>query len=250
MSAASHSIVIVCEGPGDHRTVPAIADRVLSESVEWMLPEMLGAYRQWRGLKHNQPFLAWKQVHTLASEAGIRLNGFFNGEPGAPDAFAARRALALLKVAGEDPIDAVILVRDSDNDKERLNGLKQARDEVGNPNPPIIIGVAHTKRECWVLAGFTPMDKAEQARLGALKQELGFDPCLHAEELTAQQDGAKRDAKRVLSQLTGNSVDRESTFWKECPFHQLEARGQKTGLAAFIQELRTKLVPLWTGRTG
>jgi hypothetical protein len=250
MSEASHSIVLICEGPADRRTVPGIADRVLSESVEWMAPEMLDAYREWRGLRRNQPFLAWKQVHTLAKEAGIRINGFFNGEPGAPDAFAARRALALLKVAGEDPIDAVILVRDSDSDPERMEGLKQARDEVSPPHPPVLIGVAHTKRECWVLAGFHPMDDAEKARHEALKQELGFDPCLQAEELMAQHDGAKRDAKRVLSLLTGGDIDRESLCWKECSFHQLEARGQKTGLVAFIQELRTKLVPLWTGYAG
>ena len=250
MSEASRSIVIICEGPGDHRTVPGITDRVLSASVDWMVPEMLAAYREWRGLKRNQPFLAWKQIHTIADEAGIRINGFFNGEPGAPDAFVARRALALLKVVGEDPIDAVVLVRDSDTDKGRLKGLEQARAEVKNPNRPILIGVAHTKRECWVLAGFTPLDETEKAQLDALKQELGFDPCLHAEELTAQQDGAKRDAKRVLSLLTASSIDRESACVKECSLQQLEARGQNTGLAAFIQEIRTKLVPLWTGRAG
>ncbi|WP_163994124.1 hypothetical protein [Pyxidicoccus caerfyrddinensis] len=249
MSEASHSIVIICEGPADHRTAPAIADRVLSSSAEWLVPEMLHAFREWRGLKRHEPFLAWKQVHTLARAANIRINGFFNGEPGAPDAYAARQALALLKVAGEDPIDAVILLRDSDNDEERKRGLEQARAEVSNPSSPLLIGVAHTKRECWVLAGFNPLDERERAQLDALKQELGFDPCLCAEELTAQQDGAKRDAKRVLSVLTGNSIDREATCWKECAFQQLEARGQNTGLAAFIQEIRTKLVPLWTGRT-
>lgn len=248
MSEASRSIVLICEGPADHRSVPAIVDRVLSESVDWMAPEVLGSFREWRGLKRHEPFLAWKNVHHLARDANIRINGFFQGEQGAHDAFAARRALALLKVTGDDPIDAVILVRDSDNDrKERAKGLAQASAEVSTLGP-ILIGVAHTKRECWVLAGFTPLSVEEKAQLQALKQELGFDPCAQAEELTAQEDGAKRDAKRVLSLLTGASVEREMDCLNQSPLSLLEGRSQHTGLAAFIQEVRAKLVPLWTGR--
>jgi hypothetical protein len=188
MTEASRSIVIICEAPADQGTACALADRVLSDAVDWMVPEMLEAFRQWRGLRRSEPFLAWKHVHTRAREAGIRTNGFFEGEPG----------------------------------------------------------------------GFTPLDEEERARAERLRQELGFDPCAHAEGLTAEHPGAKRDAKRVLSYLTGGDeeVDREATWMrevicmKESSLAQLEERGQATGLAEFIQEIRAKLVPLWTGHSG
>ncbi|MFL5350561.1 MAG: hypothetical protein ACJ8AT_37800 [Hyalangium sp.] len=250
MTEASKSIVIICEGPADRRTACDLADRVLSASVDWMVPELLDSFRQWRGLQRSEPFLAWKQVHTRADEANIRINGFFKGEQGAQDAFVARRALTLLTVQGERGIDAVLLIRDSDGHaQERRKGLEQARADV-NGLGPILIGVAHTKRECWALAGFAPANDQERERLEELRKELGFDPCTQAQELTAEHPGAKRDAKRVLSILTGDDLDRELTGWKEAPLQQLEERGEETGLVAFIQELRAKLVPLWTGRTG
>jgi hypothetical protein len=257
MTEASRSVVIICEAPADQRTACALADRLLSAAVDWMVPEMLDVFRQWRGLRRSEPFLAWKHVHTRAREAGIRTNGFFEGEPGAQDAFAARRALALLTVEGERGIDAVLLIRDSDGHaEERHRGLEQGRQGVDGLGP-ILIGVAHTKRECWVLAGFTPVDEEERARVERLRQELGFDPCAHAEGLTAEHPGAKRDAKRVLSYLMGGDegVDREAVWMrevicmKESSLAQLEERGKATGLAEFIQEIRARLVPLWTGHS-
>lgn len=244
MTDASHSIVVICEGPADRRTVCEIADRVLSQSVDWMPPEALDGFREWRGLTKSEPFLAWKKVHALADEANIRIHGHFGGEPGAPDAAVARRALKLLRMKAERGIDAVLLLRDSDNDIRRREGLKQARSETSDLGP-IIIGFAHSKRECWVLAGFNATDEDERARLETLRQELGFDPCLQAERLTATQPGAKHDAKRVLG-ILAEDVQRETQCSMEAQLEQLEARGSRTGLAEFIRELRERLVPLWT----
>ncbi|MFY2556338.1 hypothetical protein ACN469_01735 [Corallococcus terminator] len=212
-----------------------------------MDPEMIGDIREWRGQRRGEAYLPWKEVHTRAKLANIRINGHFNGEPGAHDAFVARRALALLKVNGDAPIHAVVLVRDSDNDEaQRRKGLEQASTEVTSLGP-ILVAVAHTKRECWILAGYTPETQDEKARHQDLRQELGFDPCLRAEELTAQQDGAKRDAKRVLGILTDGVVDREMQSLRRAALQQLEERGRSTGLSAFLSEIRKKLVPLWTG---
>jgi hypothetical protein len=47
--------------------------------------------------------------------------------------------------------------------------------------------------------------------------------------------------------LTGDDYEREATCWEKAPLEQFEERGEKTGLAAFIREVRKKLVPLWTG---
>jgi hypothetical protein len=241
------SIVVICEARADQHAACDIADRVLSQAVDWMQPELLAHLRQWRGLKKSESFLAWKNVHTLAREANIRINGHFEGQPGAHDAFVARRAMALLTTRGERDIDAVLLLRDSDMDEGRRDGLEQARAQTTGLGP-ILIGVAHSKRECWVLAGFDAANADEQSRLATLRQELGFDPCLHAEDLTATSPGSKRDAKRVLSELTQDDYQREVVCWTEAPLEQLEARGEKTGLASFIQEVRERLVPLWTGR--
>ncbi|NTX64640.1 hypothetical protein HUA74_28725 [Myxococcus sp. CA051A] len=214
-----------------------------------MEPEMLGVLREWRGQRRGEAYLPWKEVHSRAKAANIRINGHFNREPGAHDAFVTRRALALLKVHGDDPIHAVVLVRDSDNDEaQRRKGLKQASAEVTSLGP-ILVAVAHTKRECWILAGYTPETQAEKTRHQELRQQLGFDPCLRAEELTAQEDGAKRDAKRVLSLLTDGVVDREMQSLMHAALKQLEERGRNTGLSAFLSEIREKLVPLWTGTT-
>jgi hypothetical protein len=247
MADGALSIVVICEARADQQAACDIADRVLSQAVDWMQPEVLVHLRQWRGLTKSEPFLAWKNLHSRADAANIRINGLFGGEPGAPDAFIARRALALLTTRGERDIDAVLLIRDSDMDTRRHKGLEQARAQTSGLGP-IIIGVAHPKREAWVLAGFDVANADERSRLEALRRELGFDPCLHAEELTATSPGSKRDAKRVLSELTLDDYQREVVCWTEAPLEQLEARGEATGLADFIEEVRERLVPLWTGR--
>ena len=248
MAEASFSIVVLCEAAADQRTVCGIADRVLCQEVDWLEPLVLDSLRSWRGLRTNQPFLLWRDVHTLAEEANIHTHGFFDGKPGHPDAFIARRALALLTIGGDEPIDAVLLIRDSDKQFDRLEGLTQARDQASGLGP-IVIGVARTMRECWVLAGFCETNEEERSRLEALRQELGFNPCLHAEELTAAKEQDKRSAKRVLNALTEGDLARQEACWMSTPLDQLETRGSATGLPEFIREIRERLVPLFTGRS-
>lgn len=242
MTDAAHSIVVICEGPTDQRTARALAERVLCQAVDWMEPEVLEHLIQWRGLRKNEPYFAWRQSNALAQANNVRTNGRFDD---APDAFMARRALAVLTILGERDFDAVLLLRDSDADTQRRQGLEQARAQTSGLGP-IVIGVAHAKRECWVLAGFIAANDEEQSRLDVCRQELGFDPCLQAEQLTAATPGAKRDAKRVLGELTQEDYPREAACWTDTPLDQLEERGQATGLADFFREVRERLVPVWT----
>ena len=74
---------------------------------------------------------------------------------------------------------------------------------------------------------------------------LGFDPCSAAEQLTASEEGAKRDAKRVLDALTGGAPEREDACLEEPPLALLRQRGAKTGLAPYLQEVEERLVPLF-----
>src|SRR5207253_845648 len=88
-----------------------------------------------------------------------------------PDYRTARSALFLLNLRKPD---AVIFIRDSDGDRARKESLERARHELapGQDWPfPVILGVAHTKRECWVLAGFDPQTSEEEAALEQLRKD-------------------------------------------------------------------------------
>jgi hypothetical protein len=138
----------------------------------------------------------------------------------------------------------VILLRDADKDGRRLEGYQQARASELWPFE-VIIGVADTKRECWILAGFEPRDDAERALLERERKNLGFDPRSSGQELKASEDGAKRNAKRVLNALTGGDRDREDACLKEPSLALLKQRGATTGLARYLQEVEEQLVPLF-----
>jgi len=139
----------------------------------------------------------------------------------------------------------VILLRDSDGNLDRRDGLRQAR-EAEPWRFKVIIGFAHTKRECWHLAGFEPKDDVERERLEKERQYLGFDPRTKSHELTAKHDHEtdKRSAKRVLRALTATNLEREL----EClaVLSALRRNGQENGLRAFLDELETVLVPMFT----
>jgi hypothetical protein len=208
--------------------------------------KLLEPLRQWRGWHSYHPCLCWKEVPALAREHNIKPHGHFDGKPGAPNAHVARQALLLLKLSNLRP-DGVILVRDTDNQTARRQGLEQARNATSGLDIPTVIGLAHTKRECWVLAGFEPRDQEETHRHQKLREQLGFDPCRCAEELTATNDGAKRSAKRVLEELCGKDRDRECACWRQTDLARLEERGQNTGLVAYPSEVREHLRPLLGG---
>lgn len=239
----AYVLAVVCEADADRRAATGLADRVLCREVDWIEPEILDGHRRWQGLGEGSSHLEWHQVWDLARSRGLKAHGHFLDEPGAPDARTARLALLLLATSFHPP-DAAILVRDSDGQREL--GLEQARRERNWPFP-VAIGLADSKRECWVLAGFDPRTEAEEATLAQLRQELGFDPRLQSEALSARKTGALRDAKRVLSLLVGGDFDREESCLAECPLEDLVERGQLNGLADYLEEIRTRLVPLFTG---
>lgn len=245
-SSGAYVLVVVCEADADRRTATGLADRVLCHEIEWLDPESLDLHRRWQGLKERSPYLEWRRTATLARERGLRPHGHFDGRPGAPDAYAARRALLLLAMETKIP-DAVLLIRDSDGEMERRTGLEQARAERAWPFP-VILGLAHPKRECWVLAGFEPRNDAERERLANARRSLGFDPRSNAQRLLASQPGALSDAKRVLSDLTLGSFDREAACWMECDLRVLRELGEATGLTAYLDEILERLVPIFAGR--
>lgn len=244
MNEPSYEFGLVCEGSTDEFTACALADRVLLDHVEWLEPEILGSIRRWRGEAPGETFLKWSSVKDRAVKAGLKVFGPFGDKPNAPDALTARKALLLFAGLKERPA-AVLLIRDSDGDPERKDGegLKQARD----PRPwpfQVIIGVAHPKQEAWVLAGFQPRSSEESKRLQALRERLSVDPLLKAHTLDAREHGAKTDIKRALKELTQGDSDRERQCLSETGLEVLEQRGADNGLAAYLSEVRERLVPV------
>lgn len=241
--AGAYAFAIVCESPADRRTAADLADRVLCQQVGWLELDDLKLHRRWQGLEESDSHLEWHQTKDLARQRHVKAHGHFEGKPGAPDAYAARRALLLIATAPKSP-DAVVLVRDTDGQEERRDGLEQARREREWPFP-IVLAVAHPKRESWVLTGFEPRNEVEGERLEALSRELGFDPRRRSETLSAAGTGMPRNAKRILALLVGEEPEREWTCWREPALDLLEERGKLTGLADYLNEVRDRLVPLF-----
>lgn len=240
-------IAVVCEAEADQWTACALADRVLCAYVKWLEPETLDGVRTWCGTQAQPSLLAWKNVRQEADRLGLAAqHGNFRGEPGDLDARAARRALWILKTI-EPACGAAMLIRDSDGLDGRRRGLQQARDDGRWPFA-VVIGVAHTKRECWLLAAFEPEADEEHAVLNRLRQELGFDPLCKSHELTAQRDTAKRSAKRVWASLCGDNSTREQRCLENAALGTLNTRGKKNGLCDYLNDVETNLVPLLPSR--
>jgi hypothetical protein len=238
------AFAMVCEAEADFRTASGLADRVLCDAVDWISEDLLDAFRLWRGLDDALPYLLWTRVATLAREAGFRVHGHFDDGPGQPDAQAGRRALWLIE-SSKRQFDGVVLIRDDDRQTTRRQGLMQAR-EATSLACPIVIGLAHLKRECWVLNGFEPTTADEHARLAAMIQQLSFDPRTEPERLTAKSNEDERSAKRVLRVLTNGDPEREANCWRSSPLALLRTRGHATGLAGYLEEVRSQLAARFT----
>jgi len=243
----TRSLAVVCEARADFETACALADRVLCTEIDWITAEVLEDYRRWRGFQESEPFLTIQHVPALARQKNIRAHGHFDGNPIAPDEHLGRLALLLLYTLRPPP-DAVLLIRDDDRQTERRRGLEQARryaQERLREFKTVVLGLAHPKRECWVLAGFEPRDEEERQLLDTVRQELGFNPCTSAEQLTAKHDRDTRSAKRVLRLLTREDWSRQADCWNEGDLELLRQRGQNTGLADYLEELRSRLIALF-----
>ena len=234
--------VVIHEMTEDYLHATELADRGLIAAIDWLEEDALAFYRKWIGEYESSARLTWKAIPALARAHRIRITGFIDGEPAQPDAKAALRAIRFVERTFPQ-VAAVVLIRDSDNQPERRQGLEQARQ--AHPKLPIAIGFAITERECWILNGFESRDEREVAALAAERQTLGFDPRLRSEELTAGADNdAQRSPKRVCQALTGNNWERMRACWLETPLDVLRLRGAENGLASYLSEIQQQLAPL------
>ncbi len=243
-SQPAFRFAVVCEAPADQETACDLADRVICEAVDWVGPEDLESYRCWRGFEPGTTHVTWKGIPARARTLGIKFpHGHFDDGPGKADAKAARRAIWLF-LDLDPPPDAIMLIRDTDRAEDRFEGLKQASREASN-HMKIVVGVARTKRECWVLNGFDPRDETERRSLANERRKLGFDPRTHAHKLTAEGKKGDKNAKRVLRALVGDHHDRQRRCWTETSLDKLRTRGEKTDLRAYLGDVGCRLIPLF-----
>ena len=140
-------------------------------------------------------------------------------------------------------VEALVLVRDLDVDhpQKRRASLEKVREE--SPHLVIVLAMPNPNQEAWLLNLFIRTED-EKPSLSALQQELGFDPCRQAHELTAKDETAKRSAKRVVAHLMGNDRARKEICWTDTPLTVLEKQGDETNLNAYLQEVRQHLLPI------
>jgi hypothetical protein len=255
-------LIAFCEAPSDFRMASGLVNRVLREvGPTWVVDNLdaAGVVLRWHADGLGNDFI---NIHYLNQytdqlrERGLRVQparGHFNGRPGEPGSAMARKAFhiveALSRHTPDDPIDAVVLVWDTDDEqRERPDGVKAARNAARRwATFQIVCGFPDPEREAWVLAGFDPCHPDEQQRLDELHRDLGFSPVLHAVRLRDKTHGAPRNIKRVLAVLTGDDSDREARCWTEPTLATLHNRGTDTGLSAFLTELQAVLRSLLGG---
>lgn len=245
MSSAALCFMVVCEAAADRELVAVFADRIAVAEHLW-LDGIIESVRKFAGATPSETFVRWAQISRMCEERRVpRAHGLGY-------ALGRRSALMALRLALtlETRPTAVVLLHDSDEDYEGWReSLEAARRDFCANAPrrpfPVVIGVAHPEREAWVLAGFEPKTPDEQSRCAELRAELGFNPWEHAERLTSAREIHKKDAKRILQYLTTGDHERELACLREADLEKLGARGEASGLRAFLAEIRERLAPCY-----
>ena len=238
-------ILLICEGPSDPRVARGFAERVLTESIDW-LRDSPDALLPWRGLKPNDEYLKWSTVRDLYKAADLPdVNGNFEDQPAIRKSTGAIKALRLAQL--QNP-RAVVIVLDVDNEPETHAGLEQARrkhEAIHEVSHTVIVGAANRCREAWVLAGYTHRNPREQKQFQTLTRELTFDPSREPHRLRHPRSGEARHAKDILESLCEGDSSREYPSWEETPLQTLKQNGEDCGLRAYLEEVEMKLVPVY-----
>ncbi len=241
------SWILFCEAQADFATASELIDRALHDRAPTWVGDLLehtpeGA-RSWT-CDGTEPWWDLHRLSAYAAELGIRVpQGHFDGKPGRAGAAMARNVFAIIRhLSRRERIDGLVLLWDGDNaDAARATGLGQARDLSGWDFAKVL-ALAIRSREAWVLAGFEPENERERESHAELKKKLGYCPLEQAHRLDS-----KSASKNVVDALTAGNWQREERCWKEAPLDRLRARGDKSGLARFLADVESELLPLIGG---
>jgi len=241
-------LVLIVEAQADADAASILADRVFIEGdADWIDAETLPSLREWTGIEPQTLYTHWMGLGSLATQHRIRAHGRGLG----PDGAAARKALLLViqAHAQDDDIEAAVLVRDMDNQPERRASMDSARTELFDKLPfQVAIAAPDPKREAWILHGYEPRNDKEKTLLADERKRLGFDPVTSPERLRGDRrksaDQEDRDMKLVVEHLTQGEYDRERQCLETAPLSVLRTLGRITGLADYLDEVETRLLPL------
>lgn len=226
------TVGVICESRFDFDVLRALLINLTGKTD----PE----YLDFVGIESGESFTKWPDVWKINER---RRRPIRTGRPVGQGGEARTARLALLLFNGAAvPVDAVVLLRDSDGQVERRDALCTARD--AEPwKYTVAVGVAHVKIECWVLTAFQASSENEQSRLRTAKDSTGFSVQTQAHRLNAKDDSA-RSAKRVLRDLTDGNPARQLEAIRTCPVNLLRDRGQEVSIATFVEELQDRILPL------
>ena len=252
-------IIVIVEADADFKIATKLAERVLTETIEWLDEEQLQYQIQWCGLETHSHYSCWKNVSQIIEDLKQTANyrpprylGHSKSGPLKADGATTMKVLNVVRFLQRSRnIQAILLIRDLDNQPERRTGLEQARqqDSQRQPNLEIMIGTSDRAREAWVLNGFIPQNDSEKQTLKDIVEQLKFDPCEQAHRLRSNSNAKgdrERNPKVVLTQLTDGDYNRERLCWEETPLELLRQRGAETGLTVYLAELEERLLPLFS----
>lgn len=243
------TIAVVAEDEGHYWVTTRIVDAALERDVPWMTG-IVNDCRRYQGEHALEPWfkLSWigsRDLDTLSINGRrVRRHGRIAGRPLEPEAPLWRDVLTWFSSLDPRP-DVMLLVRDLDGVIGKRAGMLQVRDHLAWPFI-VVVATPEPEIEAWVVAGFAPSDDGEAETLRVLSGELSFDPTHTPHRLTAHPNDAPRDAKRVLSRLTGGDRDREHACVDD--HVRLRTRGRDTYLPEFLDEVEQRLVPHFTRR--
>ncbi len=239
--------VVFAEAPEDYRTLRSLV-RVLLRTVgaAWL-----------RDMVEEQPTdviaaqieLSFEPLTSIGKSlvsAGARpLTGHFDGRPGADGAAQARNAWHLLRrrnvtLAEAARYDFAFFLRDADGKRdERQLGLDQAEAVCRGPTPcarpKLLMGLAITEREGWVIASFEPRDERERQALERERARTTLALEADLDRLINGNSTDDRDNKRVLAALIGDDVSDHIERIEQCELSVLLRRGASTGLTAALR---------------
>ena len=252
--------IVIGESRADAEISTKLVERILVEKIDWLESDSIQYLFGWSGLQENTPHSCWKDIKIIINyfqqKSDFRVPKYkrsreaAGGSPLKPDAAISIKVLNLVRfLQGTREIQAILLIRDLDNQPERRDGLEQARLQHLNQSPKleIAIGTANGKREAWVLNGFMTLNKEEESILDEIKTELKFDPCLESYRLRSpskQEPEIIRNPKFVVARLTGEDWERECKCWAETDLQIIRERGVEMRLSDYMNEIEARLVPI------
>ena len=246
-------IAVVAEAREDAKVTTGLAIRVIQTSEKtpnWIRddPDQLDHELQFAGLEPNTTFTERRRIKQMSERRGLqfkrpiqRLRKF--GTPIGED-FADTWKTVALTLSDKRKFDALIVSRDTDRSTERVRSWEDVRASFADELLVVLLAVQHCKLEAWLLSGFEPDTDAERLRLDEVRAQLGLDPTVKGADLTAKSDSAKKNAKRVLGELTGDDRDRRRRCWESTDLDQLHSKGADTGLRDYLDEVENRLVPI------